>query len=153
MWTSDSSRYQHTIRFSQRNSDGGRKPAGLSPYGLANTRICPPAARRPLSRAGNCRSTIRQSFDPFVGLTAAAAVTQKLKLGTSVCLIPEHHPITLAKTIACLDRISSGRFLFGIGAGFNAEELADYGVAFQDRWKVTREQVLAMKQIWTKDVA
>lgn len=92
-------------------------------------------------------------FDPFVGLTAAAAVTQKLKLGTGICLVPEHDPIILAKTIACLDRVANGRLLFGIGAGWNAEELANHGVAFKDRWKVTRERVLAMREIWTKDVA
>jgi probable F420-dependent oxidoreductase len=95
----------------------------------------------------------KQFFDPFIALTAAAAVTQKLKVGTSVCLVPEHNPITLAKTTACLDRVSNGRFLFGIGAGWNAEEMADHGVALKDRWKVTRERVLAMREIWTKEVA
>jgi alkanesulfonate monooxygenase SsuD/methylene tetrahydromethanopterin reductase-like flavin-dependent oxidoreductase (luciferase family) len=59
----------------------------------------------------------KEFFDPFVGLTAAAAVTTKLKVGTSVCLVPEHNTMNLAKTIACLDQVSNGRFLFGIGAG------------------------------------
>ena len=113
----------------------------------------PTSRKTPFVMRGELPEYYKQSFDPFVGLTAAAAVTQKLKVGTSVCLVPEHHPITLAKTIACLDRVSNGRFLFGVGVGFNAEEMADHGVAFQDRWKVTRERVLAMKQIWTKDVA
>ena len=94
-----------------------------------------------------------QFFDPFIALTAAAAVTEKLKVGTSVCLVPEHHPINLAKAAACLDRVSNGRFLFGIGAGWNVEEMANHGVAFQDRWKITRERVLAMREIWTKEAA
>ena len=113
----------------------------------------PTSRKTPFPLGGELPEYYKQFFDPFVGLSAAAAVTQKLKVGTSVCLVPEHHPITLAKTIACLDRVSNGRFLFGVGAGWNAEEMADHGVAFKDRWKVTRERVLAMQEIWTKDVA
>jgi probable F420-dependent oxidoreductase len=113
----------------------------------------PTSRKTPFPLGGELPQCYKEFYDPFIGLTAAAAVTQKLKVGTSVCLVPEHHPITLAKTIACLDRVSNGRFLFGIGAGWNAEEMGDHGVAFQDRWKVTRERVLAMKEIWTKDVA
>ncbi len=95
----------------------------------------------------------KEFFDPFIGLTAAAAVTSKLKVGTSVCLVPEHNTMNLAKMISCLDQVAKGRFLFGIGAGWNAEEMADHGVKFEDRWKVTRERVLALKEIWSKDVA
>jgi probable F420-dependent oxidoreductase len=92
-------------------------------------------------------------FDPFIGLSAVAAVTEKLKVGTSVCLVPEHNTMNLAKMVACLDRVSNGRFLFGIGAGWNAEEMADHGVDIKNRWAVTRERILAMKEIWTKEVA
>ncbi len=95
----------------------------------------------------------KEFFDPFVGLSAAAAVTTTLKVGTSVCLVPEHNPMTLAKQVACADRVANGRFLFGIGAGWNAEEMADHGIAFKDRWKVTRESILAMREIWTKEIA
>jgi alkanesulfonate monooxygenase SsuD/methylene tetrahydromethanopterin reductase-like flavin-dependent oxidoreductase (luciferase family) len=102
---------------------------------------------------GVLAESYKHFFDPFIGLTAAAAVTKKLKVGTSVCLVPEHNTINLAKMVACLDRVANGRFLFGIGAGWNAEEMADHGVEFKDRWKVTRERILAMKEIWTKDVA
>ena len=113
-----------------------------------------PASRKtPFPLGGELPEYYKQFYDPFIGLTAAAAVTQKLKVGTSVCLVPEHPPITLAKTISCLDRVSNGRFLFGIGAGWNAEEMADHGVELKDRWKVTRERVLAMQEIWSKDVA
>src|SRR5215471_12476433 len=113
----------------------------------------PTSRKTPFPLGGELPEYYKQFYDPFIGLTAAAAVTQKLKVGTSVCLVPEHPPITLAKTIACVDRVSNGRFLFGIGAGWNAEEMADHGVALKDRWKVTRERVLAMQEIWTKEVA
>lgn len=92
-------------------------------------------------------------FDPFIGLTAVAAVTERLRIGTAICVVTEHHPINLAKMISCLDHVSKGRCLFGIGAGWNAEELADYGVDFKQRWKVTRESVLAMRQIWGNEEA
>ena len=113
-----------------------------------------PASRKtPFPLGGELPRYYSEFYDPFVGLTAAAAVTQKLKVGTSVCLVPEHHPINLAKSVACLDRVSNGRFLLGIGAGWNAEEMGDHGVAFKDRWKETRERVLAIREIWTKDEA
>ena len=95
----------------------------------------------------------REISDPFVCMTAAAAVTERLTVGTSVCLVPEHHPISLAKTVSCVDLVAKGRQVLGIGAGWNAEELRDHGVEHRDRWKITRERVLAMRQIWTNDVA
>ncbi|HVC44613.1 MAG TPA: LLM class F420-dependent oxidoreductase [Candidatus Binataceae bacterium] len=113
-----------------------------------------PASRKtPFPLGGELPESYKQFFDPYIGLTAVAAVTSKLKLGTAVCLVPEHNVINLAKMIACLDRVSNGRFLFGIGAGWNVEEMADHGVDFKDRWKVTRESILAMREIWTKDLA
>ncbi len=89
--------------------------------------------------------------DPFVALGMAAAVTRELKLATGIALVAQHDPIVLAKQVASLDVLSGGRVLFGIGAGWNAEEMEDHGVAFKDRWKVTRERVLAMREIWTQD--
>jgi probable F420-dependent oxidoreductase len=77
-------------------------------------------------------------------------VTTQLRVGTGICLVPEHHPLALAKRIASLDALSNGRFIFGIGAGWNAEELENHGIAFKDRWAVTREYILAMKEVWTK---
>jgi alkanesulfonate monooxygenase SsuD/methylene tetrahydromethanopterin reductase-like flavin-dependent oxidoreductase (luciferase family) len=112
-----------------------------------------PTSRKTRYPMGELPQYYKEPYDPFIGLTAAASATAKLKLGTSVCLVPEHNPINLAKTIACLDRVSNGRFLFGIGGGWIAEEMADHGVEIRDRFKVTRERVLAMKEIWTKDVA
>lgn len=96
---------------------------------------------------------LRRFLDPFIALTAVAGVTMHLRLGTGVCLLPEHDPITLAKQIATLDLLSGGRFLFGIGAGWNREELLHHGTDPATRWQVMRERALAMKQIWTEDVA
>ncbi len=113
----------------------------------------PTSRLSPSPLGGELPDFFKQFYDQFIALTAAATATTKLKVGTGVCLVPEHHVINLAKAVACLDRVSNGRMLFGIGAGWNAEEMADHGVAFNDRWKVTREKILAMRAIWTKEVA
>lgn len=91
--------------------------------------------------------------DPFIGLARASAVTKTIKLGTGICLVPEHNPLVLAKTIATLDFISNGRVLFGIGAGWLKEETEIMGGNFPHRWSQTREAVLAMKELWTKEEA
>jgi probable F420-dependent oxidoreductase len=96
---------------------------------------------------------LRRFLDPFIALTAVATVTERLRLGTGVCLIAEHDPITLAKQIATLDLLSNGRFLFGIGAGWNREELRHHGTDPATRWRVMRERALAMKRIWTEEQA
>ncbi|MFQ5519966.1 MAG: LLM class F420-dependent oxidoreductase [Candidatus Methylomirabilia bacterium] len=89
--------------------------------------------------------------DPFVALGVAAAVTSRLKIATGICLIVERDPITLAKEVATLDFLSDGRFIFGIGGGWNAEEMENHGTDFKKRWQLLRERVLAMKEIWTKE--
>ncbi|HIC24672.1 MAG TPA: LLM class F420-dependent oxidoreductase [Gammaproteobacteria bacterium] len=91
------------------------------------------------------------TYDPFVALTAAAAVTTNLKLGTGICLVVEHDPIVLAKEVASLDRLSDGRFLFGIGGGWNKEEMENHGTNPRSRMRLLRERMLAMKEIWTKE--
>jgi probable F420-dependent oxidoreductase len=91
--------------------------------------------------------------DPFVSLMAAAAATRTIRLGTGICLVVEHDPIVLAKSVATLDWLSNGRVLFGIGGGWNREEMADHGTPFDRRWQVLRERVLAMKALWTQDEA
>jgi probable F420-dependent oxidoreductase len=93
------------------------------------------------------------SYDPFVSLAAAAAVTKKIKLATGICLIIERDPIHTAKEVSTLDRLSAGRFIFGIGGGWNAEEMENHGTAFATRFKVMRERIEAMKQIWTSPKA
>ncbi|WP_416899379.1 MAG: LLM class F420-dependent oxidoreductase [Minwuia sp.] len=92
-------------------------------------------------------------MDPWTSLAAAAAVTSKLKLGTGISLVIQHDPIILAKTIATLDVISNGRVLFGIGGGWNAEEMAQHGIPFKRRWKVLREKIEAIKTLWTEEEA
>ena len=89
-------------------------------------------------------------MDPFVALTAAAAVTRSLKVGTGVCLVAQRDPIQTAKLVASIDQVSSGRFLFGVGNGWNADEMANHGTVFATRHKLARERIEAMKAIWTK---
>jgi len=91
------------------------------------------------------------TYDLFVALTAAATATTKLKIATGICLIIERDPITTAKEVASLDKLSEGRLIFGIGGGWNAEEMANHGTDFKKRWKLMRERILAMKEIWAKD--
>src|SRR5258706_7478302 len=113
-----------------------------------------PASRRTPSRVGGqLPKEYSHTYDPFVSLMAAAAVTTRLKIGTGICLIIERDTITTAKEVASLDALSGGRFLFGIGAGWNAEEMENHGTEFKTRFKKMEEQVRAMKEIWTKDVA
>lgn len=94
-----------------------------------------------------------RTYDPFVALTAAATATTDLRIGTGVLLVAQHDPITVAKQVASLDRLSGGRLDFGIGYGWDAPEVEHHGVAFADRRAVVREYVLAMKQLWTEEVA
>jgi probable F420-dependent oxidoreductase len=89
-------------------------------------------------------------MDPFVTLTAAATVTTKLKLGTGVCLVIQRDTIQTAKLVASLDQVSGGRFLFGIGGGWNQDEMEDHGTVYATRFKRMREQIEAMREIWTK---
>ena len=92
-------------------------------------------------------------MDPFVSLSAAASVTKKLNLATGICLVVQRDPIQTAKLVASVDQISSGRFLFGIGAGWNAEEMADHGTNFKTRMSLMKERIEAMKAIWTEEKA
>ena len=92
-------------------------------------------------------------IDPFVGLTAAAVATERLKVGTGVCLIIERDPIVTAKEVATLDVLSGGRFMFGVGAGWNLEEMKNHGTDPRTRFRRMRESVQAMKAIWAEDAA
>jgi probable F420-dependent oxidoreductase len=91
--------------------------------------------------------------DPFVALMAAAAVTERLLIGTGICLVVERDPIVTAKSVASLDRLSGGRMLFGVGAGWNEEEMRNHGTDPRRRFGILRERVEAMKEIWTADEA
>lgn len=92
------------------------------------------------------------TLDPFVFLSAVAATTQRLKVATGICLVIERDPIITAKEVASLDRISGGRVLMGVGAGWNVEEMSNHGTPFDRRFKIMRERVEAMKVMWTQDL-
>ena len=111
-----------------------------------------PASRRsPWPGGPDLPEMYWHTYDPFVALTAAATVTTTLRLGTGICLMVERDPIITAKEVASLDMLSNGRFIFGIGGGWNAEEMGHHGTNFRRRWRLLRERILAMKEIWTKD--
>ncbi len=99
---------------------------------------------------GSLPDAFYQVHDPFIALATAAANTERIRLGTAICLITEHEPIALAKTIASLDVFSGGRFLFGIGAGWFREEMEPLGTPYEARWQVTEERVRALKALWTE---
>ncbi|HEX2941905.1 MAG TPA: LLM class F420-dependent oxidoreductase [Rhodopila sp.] len=92
-------------------------------------------------------------MDPFVTLTAAAMVTTRLRLGTGICLIAQRDPIQTAKLVASIDQVSGGRFVFGVGNGWNQDEMENHGTDFAQRHKIARERIEAMKAIWTQDAA
>jgi probable F420-dependent oxidoreductase len=113
-----------------------------------------PSSRR--SRPASGGELGRQYYDvmdPFVTLAAAATATKALKLATGVCLVIQRDTIQTALQVATLDQLSGGRFLFGIGGGWNEEEMADHGTVFKTRFKRMREQIEAMKAIWTEEEA
>src|SRR5260370_9512533 len=89
-------------------------------------------------------------MDPFVALMAAAAVTRTIKVGTGICLIAQRDPIQTAKLVASIDQLSGGRFLFGVGNGWNRDEMENHGTAFEPLHKLARERIDAMTAIWTK---
>ncbi len=115
--------------------------------------IMPVNVSSPFPQGGPIPESYSHMMDPFIALSRASAVTSKIMLGTGVCLIPERNPLVLAKVVASLDHFSNGRVLLGIGAGWAKEETELMGGDFTHRWTQTREAVLAMKELWTKDEA
>jgi probable F420-dependent oxidoreductase len=113
----------------------------------------PTSRTTPFPQGGELPKKYYDAMDPFVSLTAAAAVTETLKVGTGVCLVAQRDPIQTAKLVASIDQVSRGRFLFGVGGGWNAEEMADHGTVFGTRFKLMRERISAMREIWTKSEA
>ena len=109
----------------------------------------PLSRKSPFPSGGDLPKQYYDAMDPFVTLSAAAAVTNRLKLGTGVCLVIQRDTIQTAKLAASLDQISGGRFLFGIGGGWNQDEMEDHGTVYATRFKRMREQVEAMRAIWT----
>jgi len=114
-----------------------------------------PVSRRtpPPTGEGALPEYYARSLDPFVALTMAAAATDRLRVGTGICLVAQRDPIVTAKAVASLDRLSGGRFVLGVGFGWNEDELEDHGVDMRRRRDVAREHVLAMQRLWADDEA
>ncbi len=143
-------------------TDYGMEPgelgAALEARGFESLFVCEhthiPASRlSPFPGGGPLPKRYSHTHDPFVALAFAAAATRRLLLGTGVCLVPQRDPIITAKSVASLDRLSGGRFIFGIGGGWNVEEMASHGAQYKTRFKLLRERVLAMKALWTQEKA
>ena len=113
----------------------------------------PLSRRSPFPGGGELPKRYSHTHDPLVALAFAAAATKKLIVGTGIMLVPQHDPIVTAKAIASLDMLSGGRFVFGIGGGWNVDEMENHGVAFKTRFRKMRDYVLAMKAIWTQEEA
>jgi len=127
--------------------------AGFESLWVAEHSHIPTNRATPYPPGGDLPRMYMHTMDPFVALTAAALASKSLKIGTGICLLIQRDPIHTAKETASLDQISNGRFLFGVGGGWNREEMADHGTAFATRWKLLRERVEAVKAIWTQDEA
>jgi probable F420-dependent oxidoreductase len=113
----------------------------------------PVSRRTPFPGGGELPKKYYDAMDPFVVLSAAAAATKTLKVGTAVCLVSQRDPIQTAKQVASLDHVSGGRFLFGVGNGWNQDEMENHGTDFATRHKLVRERIEAMKAIWTQSSA
>ena len=126
---------------------------GFESLWVAEHSHIPVSRRSPWPGGGELPQKYYDVMDPFVALASAASVTSRLNLGTGICLVIQRDPIQLAKEVASLDQLAQGRFLFGIGGGWNAEEMADHGTEFRTRFRRMREQIAAMKAIWTQERA
>jgi probable F420-dependent oxidoreductase len=113
----------------------------------------PLSRKSPFVLGGELPKRYYDVMDPFVTLTAAAMATKTLKVGTGVCLIAQRDPIQTAKLVASIDQVSGGRFVFGVGNGWNQDEMENHGTAFATRHKLARERIEAMKAIWTQEEA
>ena len=113
----------------------------------------PKSRKTPFPGGGELPKKYRHTHDPFIALAFAAAATRKLKLGTGICLVPQRDPIVTAKSVASLDQLSNGRFIFAIGGGWNVDEMENHGARYETRFALLRERVLAMKALWTEEEA
>ncbi len=113
----------------------------------------PVSRKTPFVLGGDLPKRYYDVMDPFVTLTAAAAATKTIRVGTGVCLIAQRDPIQTAKLVASIDQVSGGRFVFGVGNGWNQDEMENHGTAYATRHKRARENIEAMKEIWTKSKA
>lgn len=126
---------------------------GYESFWVAEHTHIPLSRRTPYPGGGDLPDMYWRTMDPFVALTAAAMVTERLQIGTGICLVNQHHHINLAKQTASLDLLSGGRFLFGIGVGWNEDEMEHHGTDPRKRRSMARERVLAVRELWTKEAA
>ena len=113
----------------------------------------PTSRRSPFPGGGELPRQYSHTLDPFVSLGFAAASTKNLKIGTGICLLPQRDPIVTAKSIASLDLMSKGRFVLGLGGGWNVDEMENHGVTYKTRFAMMKEHVLAMKSLWVDEEA
>ena len=125
--------------------------AGFESLWVAEHSHIPVSRLTPYPAGGEMPRMYWHTMDPFIALTAAALASKTLLVGTGICLLIERDPIHTAKEAASVDLISNGRFLFGIGGGWNREEMENHGTAYATRWRLMRERVQAMRAIWTQD--
>lgn len=126
---------------------------GFDSLWVAEHSHIPTSRKTPYPSGGELPKMYADTFDPFIALTVAATATTTLQVGTGICLLIQRDPIDTAKSVATLDQVSGGRVLFGVGGGWNREEIEDHGTRFEARWKVLRERVEAMKALWTEKEA
>jgi probable F420-dependent oxidoreductase len=126
---------------------------GFDSLWVAEHSHIPTSRATPYPSGGELPKQYADTFDPFIALTVAATATSTLRVGTGICLVIQRDPIDTAKSVATLDRVSGGRVLFGVGGGWNREEIEDHGTPFAARWKVLRERVEAMRALWTQEAA
>jgi probable F420-dependent oxidoreductase len=126
---------------------------GFESLWVAEHSHIPVSRKTPWPGGGELPKMYYDAMDPFVTLAMAGAVTQRLKLGTGICLVVQRDPIQTAKEVASLDVVTGGRFLFGVGGGWNEDEMQNHGTQLAGRWKVLRERIEAMKAIWTQTEA
>jgi probable F420-dependent oxidoreductase len=138
--------------------DIGELARALEERGFESLFVCehthiPVSRRTPFPGGGELPKRYKHTHDPFVALSFAAAATTKIKLGTGIALLPQRDTFITAKSVASLDQLSGGRFIFAIGGGWNVEEMENHGVQYATRFKLLRERALAIKELWTKEEA
>ena len=136
----------------------GELGEALEARGFESLFVCehthiPVSRKTPFPGGGELPRRYAHTYDPFVALSFAAAATKKLKLGTGIALMPQRDPIVTAKSVASLDRLSGGRFIFAVGGGWNVDEMENHGARYETRFRLLRERVLAMKALWTNEEA
>jgi probable F420-dependent oxidoreductase len=138
--------------YSMTPADLGRalEERGFESLWAAEHSHIPLSRKSPWGGGGDLPKQYYDVMDPFVTLTAAAAATRTLRVGTGVCLVNQRDPIQLAKLVASIDQVSGGRFLFGVGNGWNQDEMENHGTVFATRHKLVRERIEAMRAIWTQ---